>query len=136
MSLFAVNAETAKGTFSVKTEPAPGGLVDRMLLDKAFEGDLTGTSKGEMLASVSAVKGSAGYVAIEKVSATLAGRKGSFVLQHWGTMAGGKQELKITVVPDSGTDGLAGLTGNMSIRIEGKQHFYEFHYTLPATGAL
>jgi Protein of unknown function (DUF3224) len=122
---------TAKGTFAVKLTPAEG-TVTRMTIDKIFYGDLTGTSKGEMLAAMTPVKGSAGYVAIETVNGELAGRKGAFTLQHSGTMSGGKQELSVTVVPDSATGDLAGLSGRMAIRIEGKEHFYEFTYSLPA----
>ena len=121
---------TAKGTFAVKLTPAEGA-VTRMTIDKVFYGDLTGASKGEMLAAMTPVKGSAGYVAIEAVTGELAGRKGAFTLQHSGTMSGGKQELSVTVVPDSATGELAGLSGRMSIRIEGKEHFYEFTYSLP-----
>jgi hypothetical protein len=128
MSLF---GETAKGTFEVKIVPVEGGgLVTRMTIDKTFSGDLAGTSAGEMLAAMTEVKGSAGYVAIEKVTGTLGGKKGTFTLQHSGTMAGGKQELSVTVVPDSGTGELVGLAGKMSIVIEGKKHFYEFVYSL------
>jgi hypothetical protein len=121
----------AKGTFAVKLTPAEGA-VTRMTIDKVFYGDLTGASKGEMLAAMTPVKGSAGYVAIETVTGELAGRKGAFTLQHSGTMSGGKQELSVTVVPDSATGDLAGLAGRMAIRIEGKEHFYEFTYSLPA----
>lgn len=129
--------EMAKGTFEVKLLPVAmeeqeaGSLLGRMSIDKTFRGELEGTSKGEMLAARTAVKDSAGYVAIEKVTATLAGRPGTFVLQHSATMAGGKHELSVSVVPDSGTGGLTGLTGKMNIIIENKQHFYEFTYSLP-----
>ena len=102
-----------------------------MSIDKQFHGDLEGTSQGQMLAAGTSVKGSAGYVAIEKVTGTLRGRSGSFVLQHSGTMTRGAPQLLITVVPDSGTDQLAGLTGKMNIIIaaDGK-HSYEFEYTI------
>ena len=127
----------ATGSFTVQIAPqAPDAghestAVGRMTLDKIFDGDLVGTSLGQMLAFRSAVEGSAGYVAMERVTATLAGRKGSFTLQHSGTMAGGDQHAEITVVPDSGTDGLVGLAGTMTIRIEDGGHFYDFEYTLP-----
>jgi hypothetical protein len=103
----------------------------RMTIDKQFHGALEGTSKGEMLTAGTEVKGSAGYVAIEKVSGTLQGRSGTFVLQHSGTMTRGTPELTITVVPDSGTGQLVGLAGKMTIKItaDGK-HSYEFEYTL------
>ena len=127
----AAQAETAKGTFEVKLQPLEGAAIGRMSIDKTFAGDLQGTSVGEMLAVRTAVATSAGYVAMEKVTGTLAGKSGTFVLQHSGTMAGGKQELSVTVVPDSGTEGLTGLSGKMAIIIEGKKHSYEFVYSLP-----
>jgi hypothetical protein len=127
-------ATRARGTFEVTITPqsdeqaASAGLA-RMTIDKTFAGDLTGTSKGQMLAAVTAVQGSAGYVAIERVEATLHGKKGAFVLQHTGTMTRGAPALEVTVVPDSATDELAGLSGKMSIIIEGKKHSYEFDYS-------
>lgn len=125
----------ASGTFDVKltpqtNEPAEDANLGRMLIDKQFHGDLAATSKGQMLSAMTAVKGSAGYVAIEKVSGALHGRTGSFVLQHSGTMTRGTPGLSITVVPDSGTNQLAGLTGKMTINIVEGKHFYEFEYTL------
>ena len=107
--------------------------VGRMALDKQFHGDLEATSKGQMLATMTDVKGSAGYVAMERVSGTLHGRKGTFALQHTGTMTRGTPSLTITVVPDSGTGELVGLTGTMGIRIVEGKHSYDFSYTLPAT---
>ena len=106
-----------------------------MTIDKEFHGELAATSKGEMLmASSASVKNSAGYVAIEKVTGTLHGRRGSFYLQHTGVMTRGAGELTITVIPDTGTDQLVGLTGRMNIIIasDGK-HSYDFDYTLPDT---
>lgn len=128
----------ASGTFDVKltpqaNEPAEDADLGRMLIDKQFHGDLAATSKGQMLSAMTAVKGSAGYVAIEKVSGALHGRTGSFVLQHSGTMTRGTPGLSITVVPDSGTNQLAGLTGKMTINIVEGKHFYEFEYTLDKT---
>src|SRR5215211_7896934 len=100
----------ASGTFEVNLTPqdeGPDAPVGRMMLDKQFQGDLTGASRGQMLmASSSSVPGSAGYVAIEKVTGTLNGRSGSFYLQHSGVMTRGVGELGITVIPDSGTDQL------------------------------
>jgi hypothetical protein len=124
----------ASGEFEVKMTPQPadesaGPAVGRFTLEKKFHGDLEGTSKGEMLA-VMAVEGSAGYVAMEQVTGTLNGRKGTFALQHTGTMTRGAPQLSVTVVPDSGTDQLKGLAGKMTIKIEGAKHFYEFEYTL------
>ncbi|MEO8058635.1 MAG: DUF3224 domain-containing protein [Burkholderiales bacterium] len=130
----------ATGLFEVKMSPAPLADADagadatlgRMLLDKTFSGDLVGTAKGEMLMAGTAVKGSAGYVAIERVTGTLAGRSGSFVLQHTGTMNRGAPQLLVTVVPDSGTGQLTGLGGKFAIIVADGQHRYEFDYTLPA----
>ena len=102
-----------------------------MTIDKQFHGDLEATSKGQMLTAGTGVKGSAGYVAIEKVSGVLHGRSGTFVLQHTGTMTRGTPQLTITVVPDSGTDQLVGLSGKMTIKIADGKHSYEFEYTLP-----
>ncbi len=127
----------ASGTFEVKLVPQPmpdslaGASIARMSIDKQYHGDLEGTGQGEMLSAGSGVKGSAGYVAIERVSGTLRGRHGTFVLQHSGTMTRGAPELTITVVPDSGTDELVGLVGRMTITA-GK-HSYEFEYTLAGT---
>jgi len=124
----------ATGTFEVKMSPQDQGAdmpVGRMMIDKQFQGDLVGTSKGQMLmAASSSVKDSAGYVAIEKVTGTLNGRDGSFYLQHTGVMTRGVGELAITVIPDSGTDQLTGLSGKMNIVIAEGRHSYEFEYTL------
>ena len=125
----------AVGTFEVKLNPQDEGAeaaVGRMTIDKQFQGDLVGTSKGQMLMAASeSVKGSAGYVAIEKVTGTLNGRSGTFYLQHTGTMNRGAGELTITVIPDTGTDQLTDLRGRMNIIIEGGKHSYEFDYELP-----
>lgn len=129
----------ASGTFDVKVTPqatddkAEGAVLGRMSIDKQFHGELEAASKGEMLTAGTAVKGSAGYVAIERVSGTLQGRKGTFALQHSGTMTRGAQQLTITVVPDSGTGELTGLTGALTIKIVDGKHFYEFDYTLSDT---
>jgi len=101
-----------------------------MSIDKQFHGDLEATSKGEMLSAVTSVKGSAGYVAMERVSGTLHGRSGAFVLQHSGTMTRSAPQLSITVVPDSGTGQLAGLGGKMDIKIADGKHSYTFDCTL------
>jgi len=129
-------ANHASGTFEVKVTPQAaednGGnpTVGRMLLDKEFHGDLQGFSKGQMLAVRTGIEGSAGYVAIELVIGSLDGRKGSFALQHSGTMRRGAPALVINVIPDSGTDDLTGLDGTMSIVIEGGKHLYEFDYSI------
>ncbi len=127
-----VMTNRASGTFEVKMSPQEADMsVGRMTIDKQFQGDLVGASKGQMLmASSSSVKDSAGYVAIEKVTGTLNGRRGSFYLQHNGVMTRGVGELTITVIPDSGTDQLAGLRGKMNIIIADGKHSYEFEYTL------
>jgi hypothetical protein len=101
-----------------------------MTIAKEFHGDLEAASVGQMLASMSEVKGSAGYVAIEKVTGTLHGRAGGFVLQHRGVMNRGAAELSVTVVPDSGAGDLVGIKGSMNIIIEAGKHSYEFDYTL------
>jgi Protein of unknown function (DUF3224) len=130
-------AKHASGTFEVKLNPqdpvdkAEGSTLGRMSIDKQLHGDLEGTSKGQMLTAMTDVKGSAGYVAIERITGTLHGRSGSFALQHTGTMTGGTQLLTITVVPDSGSGQLVGLAGKMTINIADQKHFYEFEYTLP-----
>jgi len=128
----------AAGPFDVKITPQDDNLGDpllnRMLLDKSYLGDLEATSKGQMLTAGSAVKGSGAYVAIEKVSGTLKGCSGTFVLQHAGTMNRNVPQLLITVVPDSGTGDLQGISGKMNITItpDGK-HSYDFEYDLPTS---
>jgi hypothetical protein len=127
------------GSFDVKIEPrsadnAPAresGL-GRMSIDKQFHGDLEGTSKGEMLSFMNREAGSGGYVALERVTGTLNGHSGSFVLEHTATMDQGAPMLNIIVVPGSGTGDLSGISGAMKIRIESGKHFYDFDYTLPA----
>ena len=125
------------GPFDVSLTPqAPAPAIEaaklgRQTLDKTFHGDLSAHSLGEMLAAGTDVKGSAGYVAIERVTGTLLGKPGSFVLMHTGVMNRGTPQLTVQVVPDSGTDALAGLTGQMGIQITGGQHVYTFDFTLP-----
>lgn len=127
----------ARGTFDVQITPMPADAyadaasLGRMTIDKQFSGDLVGTGKGQMLTGMGTVKGSAAYSAIERVAGTLAGKRGSFVLQHTGIMANGTQSLVITIVPDSGTDELTGITGSLMIIIDGKQHSYDLEYQLP-----
>jgi hypothetical protein len=132
-----VTTHQAKGPFDVKLAPFKSDGIDAafgaMSIDKQLHGALEATSKGTMLAFSSSVKGSAGYVALEKVDGTLDGRKGTFVLQHNATMDRGAPSLSITVVPDSGTGELTGLSGKMNIDIAaGGKHSYIFDYTLPA----
>ncbi len=129
-------ATRASGTFEVRLNPQPQddqseeAMLGRMSIDKQFHGDLEATSKGQMLTAGTTVTGSAGYVAIEYVSGTLHGRRGTFVLQHSGTMTRGAPQLSITVVPDSATGELAGLAGQMAIVIADGKHSYDFEYTL------
>lgn len=131
----------AEGTFDVQVSPLEmggeevGSGLGRMSLEKTFHGDLEGTSRGQMLTAGNVAEGSAGYVAIEKVTGNLAGRDGSFVLQHTGTMDHGSLSLSIAVVPGSGTGELIGLAGSMSIEIESGKHSYRFDYSLPAPPA-
>ncbi|GAC1473931.1 MAG: DUF3224 domain-containing protein [Isosphaeraceae bacterium] len=127
----------AKGTFEVKMHPqssddeAEDAGLGRMSLRKTYQGDLEASARGQMLTAVTSVKDSAGYVAIERVSGTLHGRNGTFVLQHSGTMTRGQLQLAITVVPDSGTGELVGLAGKLAIKVVGGKHSYDFEYTLP-----
>jgi hypothetical protein len=117
----------------VSTQPVsePNALPGRMTLDKQFQGDLVATAHGEMLTALTAVEGSAAYVAIEHVTGTLHGRTGSFVFQHTGVMDRGKPHLAIHVVPDSGTEQLTGITGDFSLTIVDGTHSYTFDYSLP-----
>lgn len=133
-----MNTIHATGTFDVQIKPLTAYNTDdatlgRMSIDKQFHGDLAATSKGEMLSSGNGARGSSGgYVAIERVMGTLGGRAGTFVLQHSATMNRGAPTMSVTVVPDSGTGELVGLTGTLAIIITDGKHFYEFDYTLPA----
>lgn len=130
-------AQIAKGTFAVEMKPqgdpvtVEGVSTGRMALSKRFEGDLAGTGQGEMLTALTPVKGSAGYVAIERVTGTLHGRSGSFVFQHAGMMNQGAQELSIRVVPGSGTGALAGIEGTFTLSVVDGKHLYQFEYRLP-----
>lgn len=128
----------ASGSFDVKIEPqkadnpqAQAANLSRMSLDKQFHGTLAATSKGEMLA-IGDGRQSGAYVAIEKVTGSLQGRSGSFALVHSAVMKQGVPEnWSVAVVPDSGTEALAGLSGTMKITINDGKHLYDFHYTLP-----
>jgi uncharacterized protein DUF3224 len=126
----------ANGTFEVtltpeaSDKPEQGTALARMTIEKTYHGDLEATAKGEILTAVTGVEGSAGYVAIERVSGTLHGRRGTFVLLHSGTMSRGQPELRVTVVPDSGTGELAGLSGSMAILIADGKHSYALAYAL------
>lgn len=125
------------GTFDVELKPldsfaesSGGNSVNRMSIDKTFHGDLEATSQGEMLTVMTAIEGSAGYVAIEQVNGVLAGKHGGFALQHFGVMHKGDDRLLLEVVPNSGSGDLSGLQGTMDIRIEEGHHYYDFDFEL------
>jgi len=126
----------ATGSFDVKItplatdSPAEVSPLGRMSLEKQFHGDLEATSTGEVLTVGTAIKNSAGYVAIERVTGSLHGRTGTFALQHNATMTRGVGALNIVVVPDSGTGDLTGLTGSLGIEITDGKHRYVFEYAL------
>lgn len=126
----------AKGTFQVQANPQPpydtaeGATLSRVSINKQLQGDLEAASTVEMLGAMTETKGSAGYVAIERVTGKLHGRTGSFVLQHSGTMTRGELELVVSVVPDSGTGELKGISGKMKIDIVEGKHFYTFDYII------
>jgi hypothetical protein len=131
----AVMTAQARGTFDVKVTPQPaddqaGGPFGRLFLDKQFHGDLDAHSNGQMLAWGTGAENSGAYVALERVSGALQGRRGSFVLQHNGTMTKGVASMTVTVVPGSGTEELTGVAGKMTIVIAGGTHSYAFEYTL------
>ena len=126
----------ATGNFEVTLNPQPMDNIPgseglgRMSIDKRYHGELEATGQGQMLTGGTPIKNSAGYVAIERVTGTLKGRKGSFMLQHNGIMTRGAGSLVISIIPDSGTDQLDGLRGTMSIRVEDGKHSYDLTYTL------
>jgi hypothetical protein len=131
--------QQASGRFEVgitreSEDASESTTLARSRLDKRYHGGLDANATGEMLTAVTATQGSAGYVAIERVTGSLDGRAGSFVLQHSGRMSRGAQHLDLFVVPDSGSGALTGLEGRMRIRIEDGQHFYDLEYRLPAAG--
>lgn len=127
----------AAGTFDVKLTPAgneeaaDGNTLGRMTIEKQYHGDLQGQAQGDMLTGMSAVKNSGVYVAIERISGALNGRRGTFLLHHRGVMTRGAQDLIISVVPDSGTGELKGLDGRLQIAIDDGTHSYVFEYDLP-----
>ena len=129
---------SATGTFQVIAKPLtpynslPAAAVGRFSIEKEYHGDISGTGKGEMLSAGNPASGSAGYVAIEDVTATILGKKGTFALQHAGTMDKGALSLAVSVVPGSGTGELAGISGTMNIIFENGKHSYVFDYSLPA----
>src|SRR5215208_538267 len=129
-------ARQAKGPFDVKVTPQESAAdtpVARMLLYKEFQGDLEAIAHGEMLAASEPLTGAAVYVAIDRVTGTLHGQSGSFLMAHRGIANADGQRLDIAIIPGSGTGQLTGITGSVGIRIEEKQHSYTIDYTLPAT---
>jgi hypothetical protein len=129
----------ATGSFEVNlqslsnAEVSSDVLLGRMLLTKKFTGDLAASARGQMLSAGTSTKGSAGYVAIDHVTGMLEGRSGSFLLQHSGSMQRGVPTLSIKVIPDSGTEGLAGIAGTLSINVVDGKHFYDFLYSFPTS---
>lgn len=124
----------AHGNFSVKVAPVDPPTVPgtgRFTIDKTFEGDLTGTSRGEMYTAGDFKTGEAGYVAIEVVSGKLAAKEGSFALLHTATLDGGKPSMTVRVSPGSGTGALKGIAGTLTITQANGQHSYDLEYTLP-----
>jgi len=125
-----------KGSFEIQMQAEPpydsldGVTLGRARFDKQFSGPLSATSQVQMLASRTRVENSAGYVAIERIAGTLDGKRGSFVVLHTGLMTRGERSLTITIVPDSGTGELGGISGRMDIQIVNGQHFYELDYEL------
>jgi hypothetical protein len=136
--VMALMTTRATGTFEVKLTPQPADgeapLIGRMAIEKQFHGDIEAASKGQMLAAMTSVNGSAGYVAIEQVTGSLHGRSGAFVLQHSGAMTRGVPQLIVTVVPDSATGELAGLSGTLTIVVADGKHSYDFEYSLADAG--
>ena len=134
-------SRTATGSFEIKMNPDPpydvsdGVSLGRVSISKTFAGDLDAQSLVQMLAARGEIADSAGYVAIERVVGSLGGRQGSFVLQHFGVMTRGSGELIVSVVPDTGTGELRGLSGRMTIGIVEGKHQYRFEYDLPANDA-
>ncbi len=124
----------AQGTFTVDVHPlspAPVEGLGRFSINKQIHGELEAITIGEMLSGGNPKQGAAGYVAIEVVTGTLAGKQGSFALQHFATMDASGHKMQISVVPGSGTGGLKDIAGSFTIRIEGGQHFYDLDYNLP-----
>jgi hypothetical protein len=127
-----------KGSFEVTMNAEPpydavdGVTLARARIDKRFTGPLDATAEVQMIGARTPIAGSAGYVAIERITGTLAGKRGTFVCQHNGVMTRGAPALTVTVVPDSGTGELKGLSGHMDIQIVEGKHFYELDFELAA----
>lgn len=125
---------TAQGNFTVDIRPltpAPAEGLGRFTINKQIRGDLEATTLGEMFTSGDPKQGAAGYVAIEVVTGTLKGRRGSFALQHFATIDGKGPQMQVIVVPGSGTGELKGIEGTFTISVEDGKHLYELEYTLP-----
>ena len=126
----------AKGPFDVTITPqeaAADTSVARMLLYKEFHGDLDAIAHGEMMAAHEPLTGAGVYVALDRVTGTLHGKSGSFLIAHRGIANADGQQLDIVIVPGSGTGQLTGIAGSVGIEIEEKKHFYTIDYTLPAS---
>ncbi|MGD0095303.1 MAG: DUF3224 domain-containing protein [Terracidiphilus sp.] len=124
----------ARGTFTVNVKPLtppPAEGLGRFSIDKEIHGDLEATTKGEMFSAGDPKQGAAGYVAIEVVTGTLAGKHGSFALQHTATMDKSGLKMTVIVVPGSGAGELKGIEGTFTIQIENGQHSYDLEYSLP-----
>lgn len=126
---------TASGRFEVKIDPpvalsspAGGALLFKRSMSKQYSGDMTGGAVGEMQFAGQPQVGAAAYTALESFVGELQGRRGSFALAHLGLMSGGKQDLRIAIAPGSGLGELAGISGELSLRIEAGVHFYELSY--------
>ncbi|GAA3253395.1 DUF3224 domain-containing protein [Dactylosporangium siamense] len=89
----------------------PGARLSRTRITKTFTGDFIGTSEAETLMCGAAVEGSAAYVGFERFLGSLHGRAGTFVLHHTATGSGGQRGGSWTIVPDTGTDELTGISG-------------------------
>ena len=124
----------ARGTFIVEVKPltpSPAPGISRFSINKQVRGDLEGTTKGEMFSGGDPKSGVAGYVAIEVVTGTLAGKSGSFALQHSATMDQNGPKMTVLVVPGSGTGELQGISGTFLILVENGKHSYDLEYSLP-----
>jgi len=124
----------ARGTFTVDMKPLtppPAEGIARFSINKQIHGDLEGTTQGEMFSGGDPKSGVAGYVAIEVVTGTLSGKRGSFALQHSATMDQNGPRMTVLVVPGSGTGELKGIAGTFTIAIESGKHSYDLEYTLP-----
>jgi len=112
----------ANATITVSTyepvpyeEPAEGPVLSRIHVEESFSGDIEADGVVEFL-QASRPDGTASFVGIERVTGTIAGRSGSFLLQDSGTVAGGVVSGDWFVVPGSGTGELAGLRGTGGFR--------------------